>query len=541
MSSAGATPPGSPRPSKWASRMGAAVRRSSTLLSIARPSTPQTDRDSDTNSLRKSISREALASAPRVDTSSPAPAPAPPVPQVTIPTPIAESPAREAEATREVVARSPLVQADAAAPPIVESPKDEFVPPPTIDSTAGNPGAFTDIIDTIPQPSVAKDPFADSNTGPPPPPALEPEPAAEAAPAVSETTAPAEESVPAPRLIDSTAGNPGAFTDELDELPQPTVARDPFAEPIPAVVEEPPAIEEPAPAPEPAPVESTPALEPEPEHVAVTEPEPAPAPEAPDMAHTPSYFDDKPMAESMSGDSPTELTAPEFAAAVEDNIHVRTASPEPESPHEDVAMPVVDVSAVEAVTAVTDEEAHGEAASYYGAGSGMPVAEGHTEPEETRPTNGAAEKAAGGMFGAAVIPPYALGEYSSPDIWGGAEHVQKPDNVWATHDAAPSAEETEQHQYSGYTTALPIAAPIPVRASESMRNREDSVESLPSYVKFPYIIYLNNIANLIILGNNLECQTHIQRRMSTRTRSRTHLKKFQCRFCPPIVKTLITL
>ncbi len=91
------TPPGTPKPagSRWASRMGAAVRRSSTLLSIARPTTPQTDRDSDTASLRKSSSREALSTslAPKVST-----APPPVVaPEVTIPTPIAESPAREAE------------------------------------------------------------------------------------------------------------------------------------------------------------------------------------------------------------------------------------------------------------------------------------------------------------------------------------------------------------------------------------------------------------------------------------------------------------
>lgn len=185
-----ATPPGTPKPpAKWASRLGGAIRRSSTVLSIGRPSTPSSDPDSDSKSLRRSTSRSDLATAPTLVT------PPPPVPS--IPTPIAESPAREAAATlqqRDIVGPSPLVQQaatveerpSAAGPDTTLTPSPEpvqpaavsaeeqitspvgYVPPPIIDSTVGNPGAFTDVLEELPKPTEVLDPYAATNTGPPP-------------------------------------------------------------------------------------------------------------------------------------------------------------------------------------------------------------------------------------------------------------------------------------------------------------------------------------------------------------------------------------
>ncbi|PPQ77870.1 hypothetical protein CVT24_005712 [Panaeolus cyanescens] len=99
------------------------------------------------------------------------------------PSPIAESPMREAEALRgEQMASSSLARqaqvvydepeehpnasdpnADAEAA-FLSSPTD-FVPPPVIDSTAGNPGAFMDDPESLPQPTVLKDPWGVGGSG----------------------------------------------------------------------------------------------------------------------------------------------------------------------------------------------------------------------------------------------------------------------------------------------------------------------------------------------------------------------------------------
>lgn len=106
-----------------------------------------------------------------------------------------------------------------------------------IDFAAGNPGAFTDVADELPQPDIVQDPYAVapvddptvSNPGPSTDEAAKlPQP--DVAP--DHVTPPAEETqnptgyIPPP-VIDSTAGNPGAFTDVTDELPEPDVAQDP--------------------------------------------------------------------------------------------------------------------------------------------------------------------------------------------------------------------------------------------------------------------------------------------------------------------------
>lgn len=149
--------------SKWSARLGTAVRRSSTLLSIPRSSTPTApgDKDSETRSLRKSSSGNSLRAA------TPVPALA-----VSSPSPIAESPAREAAAFQEALGPSPLAQSttdnlpdDQRSPEVAPTVEEQtsptgYVPPPVLDSTVGNPGAFTDDPDILPQPETVVDPYA---------------------------------------------------------------------------------------------------------------------------------------------------------------------------------------------------------------------------------------------------------------------------------------------------------------------------------------------------------------------------------------------
>ena len=139
--------------SKWSARMGTALRRSSTLLAISRPSTPSasgnvgSDKDSETRSLRKSTSGNSLNAAQAA------------VPAISSPSPIAESPAREAAAMQEALGPSPLARSASAAAEEQTSPTG-YVPPPVLDSTAGNPGAFTDDPDILPQTQTVVDPYA---------------------------------------------------------------------------------------------------------------------------------------------------------------------------------------------------------------------------------------------------------------------------------------------------------------------------------------------------------------------------------------------
>ncbi|KAF8967511.1 hypothetical protein BDZ97DRAFT_1755936 [Flammula alnicola] len=451
-----ATPPGTPRPaSKWASRMGAAMRRSSTILSIARPSTPASgERDSDSSSLRRVSSRDSLT-APTVVTP-------PPTQLVSVPTPIAESPAREAEATQqETVGPSPLAQQTvvatqpsestiAASPepvqPAVATEQERatspigYVPPPVIDSSVGNPGAFTDDPEALPQPDVVKDPYAASNTGPPPPPA-------------EEQTTTSAEFVPPP-VVDSSAGNPGAFTEEPATLPQPEVVQDPDA-----------AINTAPPPPAEAHAVEEHVVE---EHVVEAREEPVTAAiEAPVLEQTVSYFD-KPMAESMLDFDPTEHVPTEFVEAADANTSIAAPAPIPE------------------VKPQEPDYEQGEAASYYRGEPSMPIAEPHQPAADEYRGEHQSEPAAretGQMpapaFGTTVMPSYDLPEYMSPDIWGGASHNQKPHNVWAS-SSVPPREQEEQRQYVG---SLPI--PIPVPVGEPSGNGHGSLHSRASSFKMP--------------------------------------------------------
>ena len=141
--------------SRWG-RMGNVVRRASSLVAISRPGTPsQEGRDSDSVSLTKQ----------KVDTTSLVPPSTSGVPV----SPINESPAREAASAEAVatIGPSPLTQDTSVINPGPVQPPEEpqtsptgYIPPPLVDSTIGNPGAFTDDTDSLPQTAIALDPFA---------------------------------------------------------------------------------------------------------------------------------------------------------------------------------------------------------------------------------------------------------------------------------------------------------------------------------------------------------------------------------------------
>ena len=140
--------------------MGSMMRRTSSVLTtVSRPDSAGS-KDADSASLSGSTkSREAAT------LSSP-----PPPPVVSTPSPIAESPLREAAATvQEIAGPSPLalpIASPEAVPPTLPPPVEElqsptgYIPPPVIDSSVGNPGAFTDEVDKLPQPDIAQDPHA---------------------------------------------------------------------------------------------------------------------------------------------------------------------------------------------------------------------------------------------------------------------------------------------------------------------------------------------------------------------------------------------
>jgi hypothetical protein len=371
-------PPTPPTKSKWG-RMGGIIRRASQV------------------SLKRTRSREVIPST--VPALSP---PSQPI-ETSLPSPIAESPAREAEALRQdIVGPSPLAQPSAqeirpASPESIamepaaapNGGEDEqatsptgYTPPPGIDSSAGNPGTFMDNPEALPQPVVVVDPYA-------------------AAPAPAETAT----DVPPP-VIDSSAGNPGAFTDDLDHLPQPTVIADPFTS-------------------TPNPVSY---LAPVP---AETEFKPKPV-EIPALESSTSNFD-KRMTESMKdfefvdheeayGDTPTE-----FDEAVVDNAEVDT----PAFAHVAEVAPEVASESAPAPAPAPQEAVdleHGEAAPYYGGDPPMPIAGSVRAP--TQPTAAPAPAptqeptAAQPTFGAAVMPQYDEHLlYSGGDIWGGAIHT----------------------------------------------------------------------------------------------------------------------
>ena len=136
--------------------MGSVMRRTSSILTVSRPNTPSiaSDKEADNASLSGNTKPQPSVAA-----------------QVIAPSPILESPlgerAAEENAGLSLFAQPstssepvPLIPV-ASSPPVddLQSPIG-YIPPPVLDSTVGNPGAFTDEPDELPQPEIAKDPHA---------------------------------------------------------------------------------------------------------------------------------------------------------------------------------------------------------------------------------------------------------------------------------------------------------------------------------------------------------------------------------------------
>ena len=148
----------SPKP-KWSARMGSVMRRTSSVLTISRPASAASERDADNPSFSSTTRGRAGSTLS-----------SPPLPIAITPSPIAESPLREAAAeAQESVGLSPLAQpitSSEVVTPTLPSPVEETQsptghnPPPVIDSTVGNPGAYTDVTDDLPQPDIVQDPQA---------------------------------------------------------------------------------------------------------------------------------------------------------------------------------------------------------------------------------------------------------------------------------------------------------------------------------------------------------------------------------------------
>ncbi|KAF8625005.1 hypothetical protein AX15_005599 [Amanita polypyramis BW_CC] len=172
---------GTPTPTKkWTSRMGGVVRRASTALISPRPATPDRDRESirrertstssdrdadDSGSIKgpgRSRSNTSLSAIRTARSVSPPPQPATVHHQ---PSPIAESPAREAAATTTVTEESSASTSRSGSAPnpppaAVKSPLSQEVKLSTDPSSAAGPGAFTDDLDDLPQSEPIADPFA---------------------------------------------------------------------------------------------------------------------------------------------------------------------------------------------------------------------------------------------------------------------------------------------------------------------------------------------------------------------------------------------
>ena len=405
----------SPKPTKWSSRMGGVMRRASTVLAISRPGTPL-ERDSDSASLRRSSSREAALSPP------------PPEP-VSIPTPISESPSREAEATqRDIVGPSPLAQQDTLLdiPPIeavvaapvqpaaeeVASPTG-YVPPPVLDSSVGNPGAFTDDPEALPQPDVVLDPYAATNTDP----ATVEAPVAELK---EETSVPPP--VEAPAMEHSTSYFDKPLAESIIDF-DPVEAPSEFSAAV---------------------IENT-TVDPPPAHVEHE------AIQEPDYEHgeAASYY---------QGDPSVPIA----------EAHPVLNEPTTQDEHQDPQGPSYE---------------HGEAASYYRGDPSIPIAEPHpvaasTSEEhhyegpvsvEKEPTHAAVPS-----FSTAVMPSYDLPSYMSQEPnWGGiSQRDYKSPDIWVP----PHQQEDEQHR--SYHGVMPI--PIPMAASASGNGNASYHSKAPS-------------------------------------------------------------
>ncbi|KAG6868116.1 hypothetical protein C0993_007494 [Termitomyces sp. T159_Od127] len=190
----------SPGPSK--SRWTRLARRASMALAPTRPSTPSTERDSDTASLKGSVRSVPITQSPRSVPITQSPLQLPPK-QPSIPSPIPESPVQTSDSifpATTAVEQSPLAQTTTASEPPTAT--QEYTPPPLIDSTAVGPGGFTDDPDSLPKSQPIRDPSLfqpDSTDGHEP---------------LASVTVP------------TTTSGPGGFSDSGD-LPQPQTIKEP--------------------------------------------------------------------------------------------------------------------------------------------------------------------------------------------------------------------------------------------------------------------------------------------------------------------------
>jgi len=136
----------------WAGRLNSAMRRS-TILNLGRSSA------SRPSSIRsRSSSDAAFSPAHKIDTLASAPEP---LVAHTMPSPISESPLKEMDATGSIghsALSQELPRSSSPEPLDLATSPAEYVPPPVMDHWSGNPGAFKDQDEEIPQPIVVSDP-----------------------------------------------------------------------------------------------------------------------------------------------------------------------------------------------------------------------------------------------------------------------------------------------------------------------------------------------------------------------------------------------
>ena len=129
--------------------MGSVMRRTSSVLTISRPGSVSSERETDNSSVSGSTRgrKDSI-----INTRAPLPVVTPSITE----SPLPEAAAAEA---RETVGPSPLAKPIASSevvPPALPPPVEEIqspIPLPVIDSTVGNPGAFTD---ELPQLNIAQ-------------------------------------------------------------------------------------------------------------------------------------------------------------------------------------------------------------------------------------------------------------------------------------------------------------------------------------------------------------------------------------------------
>ncbi|KAJ7243082.1 hypothetical protein C8J57DRAFT_67878 [Mycena rebaudengoi] len=255
----------SPSPKSFRSRMGGVIRRTSSVLAVSRPTTPTPSStpippkdDSRRSSISKSQEGRKSTSSLTQSSTAPAPTPAPAV-EVEVPTVIAPAeeapvpepaPAPEATdanppqangATKAVKRLLPIAAQYQQYPsPIAESPareaaasnEDVVAPTPTGPSPLGQ---ASDIFPPEAEEQVSSPPVQEEAT---PAPEVPEEASSLPQPVPSETEAPVpsvpefeEAYVPPPPMLDSS--NPGAFTDEPEEMQRPPTPDAPAAEEAP--------------------------------------------------------------------------------------------------------------------------------------------------------------------------------------------------------------------------------------------------------------------------------------------------------------------